>query len=105
MGLLRGARKRQALPLRLQQAYPEEFSSTSITALPTDLMVQIFGHLDAKALRCVLPMVCRQWWASHCNCVCSAPADSACWLEAHKCCSQGRLGLHVLRMQAGSHHA
>ena len=60
-GLLRGARKRQALPLRLQQAYPDEVSSTSITALPTDLMVQIFGHLDAKALRYVLPMVCRQW--------------------------------------------
>ena len=41
--------------------YPDEISSISITALPSDLLVQIFGHLDSKALRFILPMVCKQW--------------------------------------------
>lgn len=49
------------MPPRLQHVYPDEISSISITALPSDLLVQIFGHLDSKALRFMLPMVCKQW--------------------------------------------
>ena len=60
-GRARGSRKRKALPLSLWQSHPDEVSSTSIIALPSDLLVQIFGHLNPKALRFVLPMVCRQW--------------------------------------------
>ncbi|BDA46295.1 probable leucine-rich repeat-containing protein 1 at C-terminar half [Coccomyxa sp. Obi] len=58
-GRARGSRKRQALPPRLKR--DDDIFSTSIAALPSDLLVHIFSHLDVKAHRFVLPLVCRQW--------------------------------------------
>ncbi|KAK9906656.1 hypothetical protein WJX75_005626 [Coccomyxa subellipsoidea] len=61
LGRARGSRKWQALPPRLAQDLPDQVLATSIAALPSDLLVHIFGHLDLKAHRFVLPLVCRQW--------------------------------------------
>lgn len=60
-GRARGSRKRQALPLRLTQSFADEVCATTILALPSDLLVQIFAQLDLKAHRFTLPLVCKQW--------------------------------------------
>lgn len=84
-GRARGSRKRQALPLRLTQDLPDEVFATSIVALPSDLLVHVFGHLDLKAHRFVLPLVCKQWCAPasvrHCGTFVLVAVYTLTWLS------------------------
>ena len=60
-GRARGARKRPHLLELFGEPAPAE---TVIDALPVDLLVHVFCLLDQRALRFVLPLVCRHWCAA-----------------------------------------
>lgn len=57
-GRARGARKRPHLRELSGEPAPAD---TVIDALPVDLLVHVFCLLDQRALRFVLPLVCRHW--------------------------------------------
>ena len=60
-GRARGARKR---PHLRELAGDQAPADTVIDALPVDLLVHVFCLLDQRALRFVLPLVCRHWCAA-----------------------------------------
>ena len=60
-GRARGARKR---PHLRELSGEPALADTVIDALPVDLLVHVFCLLDQRALRFVLPLVCRHWCAA-----------------------------------------
>ncbi len=58
-GRARGARKRP----HLQDFGELALCEAAIASLPVDLLVHVFCHLDQRAHRFVLPLVCRHWCA------------------------------------------
>lgn len=66
-GRARSNKKRRCLIPVLEEVPEVEseasISTTAISSLPSDILVKIFGMLDPKLQRFVLPLVCRQWYA------------------------------------------
>ena len=58
----------------------------AIASLPVDLLVQVFCHLNQRALRFVLPLVCRHWCGALALRACGACAVPACNLCADVLC-------------------
>jgi hypothetical protein len=64
-GRARSHKKRKCLIPRetIDQGVPIVSRETHISDLPPELLVHIFGFLDSKLHKFILPLVCKHWYA------------------------------------------